>query len=60
MEYEIHDDPQGERDRPEGDRDGGLVEDHIELTKHSRSDEDYLAAQRGERPSRTAAPQQMA
>lgn len=29
MEYEIDDDPQGFRDRPEGDRDGGLREDRL-------------------------------
>ena len=35
MEYEIDDDPQGERDEPEGDRDGGIVEDHIALKNQS-------------------------
>lgn len=29
MEYEIADDPQGERDRCEADRTGGLREDHL-------------------------------
>ena len=40
MEYEIHDDPQGERDDYEGDRDGGLVEDHIALKNQSSVDAD--------------------
>ena len=35
MEYEIDDDPQGERDEPEGDRDGGIVEDHSALKNQS-------------------------
>ncbi|WP_394270846.1 hypothetical protein [Qipengyuania sp.] len=41
MEFEIHDEPQGEQDRPEGDRDGGL-EDHQGLQNQSRvKPEDY-------------------
>ncbi|MDG6078160.1 hypothetical protein E3U23_03020 [Erythrobacter litoralis] len=35
MEFEIQDDPQGERDDHEGDRDGGIVEDHIALKNQS-------------------------
>ena len=35
MEYEIDDDPQGLQDEPEGDRDGGIVEDHIALKNQS-------------------------
>ena len=40
MEFEILDDPQGERDRPEGDRDGGIVEDHIALRNQSSVEPD--------------------
>lgn len=41
MEFEIHDDPQGEHDRPEGDRDGGL-EEHQGMQNQSRvRPEDY-------------------
>ena len=29
MEYEIYDDPQGQPDRPDGDRQGGLREDRL-------------------------------
>ena len=47
MEYEIDDDPQGLQDEPEGDRDGGLVEDHIALKNQSSvSLEDYPKKQR--------------
>ena len=47
MEYEIDDEPQGLRDEPEGDRDGGLVEDHIALkNQSSASPEDYPKKQR--------------
>lgn len=47
MEYEIKDDPQGERDRPEGDRDGGIVEDHSALINQSDvTPEDYPAEER--------------
>lgn len=47
MEYEIDDDPQGERDEPEGDRDGGIVEDHIALKNQSSvKPEDYPKKQR--------------
>ena len=35
MEYEIHDDPQGDEERPEAYRDGGIVEDHIALRNQS-------------------------
>ena len=38
MEYEIKDDPQGQPDRPDGDRDGGLVEDPVALRKSVRID----------------------
>ena len=31
MEYEIRDEPQGHEDLPEGDRDGGITDDHIAL-----------------------------
>lgn len=42
MEYEIDDDPQGEKDLPEADRDGGLVEDHSALQNQSSvRPEDY-------------------
>ena len=40
MEFEIHDDPQGHHDEPEGDRDGGIVEDHIALKNQSSVDAD--------------------
>ena len=42
MEFEIDDDPQGEKDRNLGKRDGGIVEDHSAL-KHQSSvnPEDY-------------------
>ena len=42
MEYEMQDEPQGMEEKPEGDRDGGVVEDHIAL-KHQSSvaAEDY-------------------
>lgn len=33
MEYEIDDDPQGQPDRPDGDRKGGLREDWIFFRK---------------------------
>lgn len=47
MEYEIKDDPQGEHDLPEGDRDGGLVEDHSALINQSDvSPEDYPTEER--------------
>ena len=47
MEYEIDDDPQGSDDKPEGNRDGGLVEDHIALQNQSSvKPEDYPAKQR--------------
>jgi hypothetical protein len=35
MEYEIDDDPQGEPEREEAARDGGIVEDHIALKNQS-------------------------
>jgi hypothetical protein len=35
MEYEIRDDPQGQWDEHEGDRDGGLVEDLPALRNQS-------------------------
>ena len=35
MEYEIGDDPQGEADRHEGRRDGGIMEDRIALREQS-------------------------
>lgn len=42
MEYEIHDEPQGEDDLPEGDRDGGITRDHIALKNQSSVEaEDY-------------------
>ena len=40
MEYEIHDDPQGDADFPDGDRDGGITEDHIALKNQSSVDAD--------------------
>ena len=47
MEYEIDDDPQGLQDEPEGDRDFGLVEDHIALKNQSSvSPEEYPKKQR--------------
>lgn len=47
MEYEIDDDPQGQKDEPEGDRDGGIVEDHSALKNQSSvRPEDYPAKQR--------------
>ena len=47
MEYEIDDDPQGEKDEDLGDRDGGIVEDHSAL-KHQSSvkAQDYPLQQR--------------
>jgi len=33
MEYEIKDEPQGQAERTEGDRKGGLREDHTEVRK---------------------------
>ena len=47
MEYEIDDDPQGEKDEDLGDRDGGIVEDHSAL-KHQSSvkAQDYPVQQR--------------
>ena len=51
MEYEIDDDPQGERDEPEGDRDGGIVEDHIALKNQSSvKPEDYPKKQLQDQP----------
>ena len=35
MEFEIGDDPQDSECMPEGQRDGGLVEDHIALRNQS-------------------------
>ncbi|WP_168157301.1 hypothetical protein [Erythrobacter sp. QSSC1-22B] len=35
MEYEIDDDPQGEKDKNLGDRTGGIVEDHRALKNQS-------------------------
>ena len=33
MEYEIRDDPQGLEERDHANRDGGLVEDHVDLER---------------------------
>ena len=42
MEYEIHDEPQGFDAEDEGNRDGGLIEDHIALRHQSSvSPDDY-------------------
>ncbi len=47
MEYEIHDDPQGDDCIAEGYRDGGLVEDHSALRNQSSvSPTDYPVEQR--------------
>lgn len=35
MEFEMADEPQGQKDRAEGARDGGIVEDHIALRNQS-------------------------
>ena len=35
MEYEIDDDPQGESDRTDADRTGGVREDHITRDKRA-------------------------
>ena len=42
MEYEIDDDPQGEKDENLGKRDGGIIEDHRALKNQSSvKAEDY-------------------
>ncbi|MBU0669466.1 MAG: hypothetical protein KKE77_08360 [Alphaproteobacteria bacterium] len=47
MEYEIGDDPQGEKDENLGDRDGGIVEDHSALKNQSSVEaEEYPAKDR--------------
>ena len=47
MGYDIQDDPQGRPDRPEGDRRGGIVEDHIALKNQSSvKPEDYPSEER--------------
>lgn len=49
MEYEIDDQPQGEEDDLEAQRDGGIVEDHIALKNQSSVEaEDYPASQRAD------------
>ena len=35
MGYDISDDPQGEDERTDGDRQGGITEDHIALQNQS-------------------------
>lgn len=47
MEYEISDEPQGQADKYEGDRNGGLVENHMALQERSSVDPSkYPAADR--------------
>ena len=47
MEYEIRDEPQGHHDFHEGDRDGGIVEDHIALQNQSSvQPDDYPSDER--------------
>ena len=47
MGYDIHDEPQGDEDFPEGDRKGGVVEDHIALKNQSSvQPDDYPAEER--------------
>ena len=49
MEYEIDDDPQGLPEHHDGDRDGGIVEDHRALRNQSSAQPgDYPADQRRE------------
>ncbi len=40
MEYEINDQPQGERDQIEAFRDGGLAEDHVAIVDPSTPNPD--------------------
>lgn len=47
MEFEIDDDPQGEKDQDLGDRDGGIIEDHSALRNQSSVEpEDYPREER--------------
>ena len=40
MEYEINDQPQGDRDQIEAFRDGGLAEDHVAIVDPSTPNPD--------------------
>ena len=57
MEYEIDDDPQDSDCISEGQRDGGLIEDHIALRNQSSvQPRDYPSADREDQSVGRAAP----